>query len=255
VERCSVATKRWLLIAVLVTALVAVVLALTDTQAGPVRALCGAALVLVGSGYALSLVLFRPPRLPGAERILTSVGLSLALSVAAGLLLNLSHRGLTPAREALLLGGLTLGVGGYAAVRDRVRLSSGVRPERVQIPRAHGALFGLAAAVGILALGVAHYSVLHQPAAGLTQLWVQPATEQAVVVGIRTSGGAPNTFSVEVRLGGSVVREIPQIHVLPGQTWQTQVELPAAPSDLAPVDVDLFLPSQAGAAYRQVSLR
>ena len=75
------------------------------------------------------------------------------------------------------------------------------------------------------------------------------------MIGIRNVNGAPDAFTLQVRFGGSLIREVPQIHLAPGQTWQTLVDLPAPPSDLVQVDAALFLPDQGTVAYRQVSLR
>src|SRR4249919_523027 len=89
-------------------AAVAMTLALLVPEIGQARALVGLPLVLFVPGYALTAAAFPAGRLGTIERLLFSVGASLALAALAGLLLQWTALGLRPAAWVIALGNLTL---------------------------------------------------------------------------------------------------------------------------------------------------
>src|SRR4051794_12377385 len=92
------------------------------------RTLCVLPLVFVLPGYALVAVVFPNGALGYAERILFSVGMSLAIAIFGGLLLNLLPWGLQATPWAILLAGTTL-IGCLVAQRQPV--VDGTRPTRL----------------------------------------------------------------------------------------------------------------------------
>src|SRR4051812_23489394 len=89
-------------------AVVAMMLALLTPEIGLARVLIGLPLVLFVPGYALVAAAFPTDRLGNIERLLFSLGASLALAALAGLLLHWTALGLRPAAWAVALGNLTL---------------------------------------------------------------------------------------------------------------------------------------------------
>src|SRR3954468_21171576 len=88
---------------------------------GAVRVLVALPFVLVLPGLALTAALFPTGALDVAERLLFSLGLSLAITALGGLVLQLTPWGLRPASWALLLGLVTLAAGAAAFLRWRGR--------------------------------------------------------------------------------------------------------------------------------------
>src|SRR3954471_19437230 len=89
----------------------AIAIALFVALGGAVRVLVALPFALVLPGLALTLALF-PAGVPdGAERLLFSLGLSLAVTALGGLVLHLTLWGLRPASWTLLLGAITLAAG------------------------------------------------------------------------------------------------------------------------------------------------
>src|SRR3954454_24445758 len=99
---------------------------------GAVRVLVALPFALVLPGLALTLALFPAGALDGAERLLFSLGLSLAVTALGGLVLHLTPWGLRPASWALLLGAITLaaGVAAFLRRRGRPRVEGPVQPRR-----------------------------------------------------------------------------------------------------------------------------
>src|SRR6476659_3163176 len=107
----------------------AMTLALLAPEIGVLRALVGLPLVLLVPGYAIVAAAFPAGRLGTIERLLFSLGASLAVGALAGLLLHWTELGLRPAAWAVALGNLTL-VSSLLALARRWRqpASASVQP-------------------------------------------------------------------------------------------------------------------------------
>src|SRR5512138_185476 len=89
-------------------AALAMTLVLLTPEIGPARAIVALPLALFVPGYALAAAAFPAGRLGGAERLLFSLGASLAAAALCGLMLHWTALGLRPAAWAVALGNLTL---------------------------------------------------------------------------------------------------------------------------------------------------
>src|SRR5918997_6967724 len=99
--------KAYDLYMVLVITVIAVILGLAGVNNVALGVLFGAPLVLFLPGYGLTAAL-ENRQLSPPERLLFSVGLSLALTVLAGLVLSWTPWGLQRGSWAVLLGGMRL---------------------------------------------------------------------------------------------------------------------------------------------------
>jgi len=111
-------TQRSLLIATCVLAATTAVSAVTDLPQA-VRIGCGTLTVFVLPGFALASAARPAPALEPVERLLASVGLSLAMSTAMGALLAALPIGLTRSSFGVLLGVLTIALSFVALARLR----------------------------------------------------------------------------------------------------------------------------------------
>jgi uncharacterized membrane protein len=231
-------------------ALAALGLGLSGVNQPALRLLLGLPLALFLPGYALAAALV--PGSPGwAERLAQSLGLSLALTVLGGFVLNALPGGLQPTSWLVLLAGVTLAGALAAIVRRRGASSVAHTPVRVGPMAAIALAVALLGAVG--AVGVARSGADGQAASGFTQLWMQPDETGAVVIGVRSMEPAPVAYTVRLESGGALLQEWPAVQLAPGETWETAASW-AVPSG-ATLEAALYRADQPDAAYRQVTLQ
>jgi hypothetical protein len=194
----------------------------TSTAVTTLRTIAGLPLVLVLPGYALSLLLL--PSVPDrAWRAAWSVGLSLAVAVLAGLLLDLIPAGLTTVTWTAGLAGVTL-----AALAAVAFLPAAAPPPRAEPsgrtagrPWTWPALAGSALAVA-LAAGAVAVAVVSAPwprPPGFAELRLVPAPGPAASVGVRNAYTRAETFRLTVQNGRSAPMTW-TITLGPGQEWQ-----------------------------------
>ena len=167
-------------------AAVAMMLALLAPEISPARALVALPLVLFAPGYALVAAAFPASRLGTIERLLFSLGASLAVAGLAGLLLHWTALGLRPAAWAVALGNLTLVASLIALVRRWRQPASDTVQRSAGMTLAEGGLLGLALLLVAGALLIARDGAIQQRATGFTQLWVLP--DSAAQAGKRAPG-------------------------------------------------------------------
>ena len=250
------------------TAAAAAVLLLTEvtgatgTSAAVLRVLAGVPLVLVLPGYALSTLLVPVvPVVPAGSgrpgcinpllwRSVWATGLSLAVAVLGGLMLNLTPAGLTRLTWTTSLAAVTmLAVAASAWLRARrapapvpvpVRAPAPVPGSlaihRRPAPASAVAGYALAAlAVTGTAIGLAVASAGWQHSPGFAQLWLVPVQSSAAsggaagsqaTLGVRSGYPHAETFHLVLRRGAQAIGTW-DFTLTAGQTWQRTVLAPA----------------------------
>jgi uncharacterized membrane protein len=205
-------------------------------------------------GYAVTVALF-PRNLPEIpERFLISVGMSLALALLGGLLLNLTRWGLRAESWSLWLGGVTLAACLTALLRrPRQLLSTGPRVNlAIRFDRW---MFILLVALGVVvAMGIATSSALQQKPSSFTQLWILPGDGEnsgTVRLGVNNMELELMSYKLELEQDGSVLRRWPSITLAPGEIWETHVSALAGES----ITATLYRLDAPSVVYRQVTLR
>ena len=216
----------------LVVAAAAVAVALTAFGSSDValRVIPALVLVLVAPGYALREALLPRPDAHAAERVLLTLGLSVAAAAFGGLVLNLTPWGLGPTPWAALLGGLTLAASAVAFARRRGQpaVSPVRRPGWLRLR--DGLMFVLAALLVVVALREAQTEAIRQQSVGFTQLWVLPAGQAdraAVQLGVMSQEPALTRYRLRLEVDGRLVREWQSIALRPSEQWQQTIALPA----------------------------
>jgi len=239
-------------------AVVAMLLALLTPGIGPARALIGLPLVLFVPGYAIVAAAFPTDRLGTIERLLFSLGASLALAALAGLLLHWTALGLRPAAWAVALGNLTLVASLVALVRRRQKPAS-TRVRRIAgMTLVEGGLLGLAALLVVGALLIARDGALQQRATGFTQLWVLPdsaAKDESVRLGVSNREPSDVGYRLLVTASGTIIGSWPQITLGPDEQWEATVALPTTQPISTTVEVVLYRLDAPDTAYRRVLFR
>lgn len=244
------------LITVILVAAAAVAVTLLGIDNGAARVAVALPLVLIAPGYALQAALFPTRELSGVERGLYSVGLSLAITILGGLMLNWSPWGLQAASWALLLGAAALLASAIAWLRRPRLLMPAERPRGPALSLRHGLLLVLAAALVAGAVAAVRAPVASQGLQGYTALWLVPAANgdrRSVRLGIGSQEFASTRYRLRLEMNRRVIRDWPAIELGTGERWEQQIELPADLPDGA-VDAVLYRLDSPESVYRRVTL-
>lgn len=241
----------------LLASLALVAMLTTHINAGNVVLRTSVALLLMFfvPGYALTAALFPRHLLEFQERLLLSLGMSLAITILGGLLLNLTAGGLRAELWTLWLGGVTL-VACLIALLRRPRQPMIARPRlNFAIPLDQGVFIVLVALGVIVAMGIATSSALQQKATSFTQLWILPIDGEnsgTVRLGVNNMESVTMRYRLKLEDGGHLLREWQPIMLAPGEIWETLVDTPYTADK--PLTATLYRLDAPEAPYRQVVL-
>ena len=247
------------LIAALIIAVLNVVWAQLYISIPVVGLILALPLALVLPGYTLTEVLFHKRSLNASERLVFSLGLSLAIVILSGLFLNMFPVGLQTASWAVLLGLLTLVFSLLAMyLRRDVPVSGGQQPLRFRLMTYQGILFGLAIAGTILSFVYAATGVKEQPRPGFTQLWMLPEVQAgkscAVRLGVRSFESTPVTYHLTITMNGDQVAMPPSVSLASQEEWDRSVQVSPMATDEIYVEVRLYRLDKLESVYREVHL-
>ncbi len=219
------------------------------------RVLVGLPFALVLPGLALTSAAFPAGRLEVAERILLSLGLSLAVTTLGGLLLDLTPWGLRPRSWVALLGLITVVAGGVALARWRQHPAAAT-PGRSGLSWAQALVCGLAALVLVGALTLTVRGAEGQATVGFTQLWMTQADggNAAVDIGLSNREPDPTEFRLQFEVDQRV-RRTWTLTLQPGETWEQAVALPSDLPQAATIETVLYRGDSPSVVYRRVKLQ
>jgi hypothetical protein len=212
-------------------------------------------LVFVLPGYTLTEALFHKRPLNPAHLLLFSLGLSLAIDMLSGFILN--RVGLHALSWAMILGLLTGVFSLLAAYLRRGIPASEVQPPKFRLNIYQSILFGLAVAVALVSVVYSIISAERQPSPGFTQLWMLPAAQYggcAISVGVHSFESTPVAFRVTMTTNEVQVTTWSSIILAPQQEWQQLVPVPLGVDSNTSVDVRLYRLDKPSSVYRQVHL-
>ncbi len=241
---------------------IAILLALANVNSLFLRVLFELPLIMVLPGYVLCVALFPQRDFPAYGRILLSLGLSIAVTVLGGLLLNLTPWGIQTTTWVFWLGGVTLGVTVLAALRRLSQPPSSISNDlahtawRFDLRAGSALLFGLAILLVSFALLITRAPAPPQGLEGYTQLWLlpDPNTKTAVRLGISSNEFETTNYKLELQLGGKELQEWTPIILKPGEDWETTVTLPK-PVGSDTIEALLYRLDQPETVYRHGSLK
>ena len=232
-------------------AAIAMALALLAPGIGVVQLLVGLPLGLFLPGYALTSALFPARGLSIAERLLFSLGLSLALMAVGGLLLFWSKHELRPTAWTILLGAVTL----LAAVVALARSWQRPAPASIgaRLTKAQSIQLVLAALLVVGAVQLSRAGAAQGRNAGFTQLWMlpsDPARRNSLRLGVANHELRAMSYRLQVASGGAIVDEWPQITLAPDQQWSAIVALPEDRPAGPTVEATLYRLDEPASVYR-----
>lgn len=221
-----------------------------------VRAIIGVPFVLFVPGYALTAALFPKQDRDMLERVVYSIGLSIALAIISGVALNTTVWGLQENVWALLLVSLTIGSSLIAWLRRSGQLvAQSLLQTRLRWDQL--LLFGLAIEVIITAALLTQLPVPAHGGEGYTMLWIQPdenPNSHLVQVGFKSMELTGTNYVLDIQVNGAVVQEWHNIELKPGQTWQDNAQLPVQEGGHI-VEAVLYRADSPSQVYRRVSLQ
>ena len=239
---------------IMILTLIAAGLVLGNVELRLVRAVLTGLLAFLFPGYALTAWLFARQPITVAARMVFSLGVSIALTAAIGLILHVAGPGLTAQNWAIFLSTITL-VGCIAGILKRPQ---NVIAERMIANLTPGQIVVIGAAIGLalVAVRLAQDGVRQQPRPGFTQLWMLPDEndDSGVQLGIRNEEGLPVAYELRLELGGEVVEAWDVIPLAPGETWEMTALIPEGAGGNEVVTALLYRVDIDEAVYRSATL-
>ncbi|CAG0927117.1 hypothetical protein TFLX_00362 [Thermoflexales bacterium] len=244
------------LILVVGVAILAVVVLLAMPGVLPLRILCAVLLVLILPGYALTAAFFPGHFLDIPQRVLFSLGLSLAVTALVGLSLHVLKQSLQLTSWSLALGGVTLAAALLAAWRRRSLVQPVYSPDtfRFKPNVREGVLLGLALFVTGAALQLARVPTPNPNVSGYTLLWMVPAENGSnqLRVGVDSKEFDITRYNVQLFDNGRLLERWPDLELEPGGSWQTAIELAATPAVTSTIEARLYRSDAPEQVYRRV---
>jgi hypothetical protein len=230
---------------------------LADLALRATRLIVGSVLVLLLPGFAITAATFAGRRLDTAERLLFSLGLSLAIGALGGIVLNGLPFGLGTASWTILLGGITLAAGTVWLVRRRRPLIVSMDQSARALKTRGRLLLALAVAVVMAAWGIAVVAAAEQPSSGFSQLWMLPtgaADHPLLLLGMKSTETRPTRYTLDLVQGGVILSEWHSADVAPGQEWHVTTAVPTGLKTSGTVEARLYRTDAPDVVYRRVEL-
>lgn len=229
------------------------ILALMYVSPDALRIIASVPLVLFLPGFALTLILFPRQSIGMADRLLLSVGLSVAFTALSGLLLNLTPWGLQASSLwIVLLLSIAVEIVVIFFARRTWWTNAGTFPAGLNFNTRQWVLMALAALLTVMAVRVARTPTPQQGLDGYTMLWIQSAdTPNAVHVSVKSDEFDTTRYQVKYQFNGTV-REGSTFKLQPGETWERIVPIPAGVSAGNSFSVLLYRLDSPDQVYRRV---
>jgi uncharacterized membrane protein len=210
--------------------------------------------VLIAPGNALICAIIPGSSLSRLERFLFAIGLSLAVVILSGLVLNITPWGLQSNSWLLLLSVITL-VSSVIAMWRRWRIQSKESaPERFYLPPRQVLYFGMAIVVISSALILTLTPRSPNNIQGYTSLWILPGPvtqPDTLIVGIHSQEVEITHYSLQITYNGQLKQEWSDISLTPGILWEQSITVPAGQGLMEAV---LYRIDNPGIVYRRVSI-
>lgn len=218
----------------------------------------GLLLVLVLPGYALTTALFTPQQLGWAERLLLSMGASIALAIVGSVALRQSGVQLQAPYWIGLSVVVTVGAALSVWLMRRPQDVVAEAPLQVRLNSSHLVLLGLAVLVTSVAFTTSRSAASSAIYQGYTILWLTPqegTTPQRLQLGVTSKELTTTTYTVQIKVDDQVAQEWPELQLAPHQNWQASLEVPSEQMAQSTVEVLLYRLGQPETPYRRVVLR
>lgn len=246
------------LILIVTIALMDVVWVLLPSHPSVVGIVLALPLVFLLPGYTLTEALFYKRPFDGIYRFIFSLGLSLAIDILSGFILNIFPTGLRAMSWAVFLGLLTVVFSLLVAYLRRGSSIGWIRLPKFGFGIHEYILLGLSIVVTILSIEYSAIEVVQQLHPDLTQLWMLPSTQAdnncAVRLGIHSFEPTAVTYRITMTVNGIQGNVWPSIVLAPQEKWDRLVPIPSRSTSSIYVEVRLYKSDKPRAPYHEVHI-
>ncbi len=219
-----------------------------------IRAILTIPIVLYVPGNALVSIIFTQSKPRFWERMVYSLGSSLALVILGGLLLGLTPWGLESASWSVMMAVITLLLSGLAIwQRWNIPLVKPSPPQR-RLPVHQAILLGMAVLVVTSAIKLTYSPRLPENIQGYTTLWIDPSPQaqpDSLNFGIHSQELGTTAYLLILTFNGQTLYRWTNITLEPGMQFQETVKMPVGKGR---VELALYRTDDPGVIYRQVSI-
>jgi hypothetical protein len=210
-------------------------------------------LVLFLPGFALTVILFPSKSLGIVERLLLSLGLSVALTALLGLLLNVTPWGLQASSLWIaLLSCLAVEAVLILFFRRNWWIDSIGIPGGFNFNARQWVLMALAAVITLMAVRVASAPAPQEGMAGYTMLSIEAAPmPDAVRVSVQSDEFQTTSYHIRYQYN-DILRDGPSFRLQPGESWDKTVPLPKTQWNGSSFTVLLYRLDSPDTIYRRV---
>ncbi len=219
-------------------------------------------LIFLLPGYTFVEVLFHRRPVDGVRRLLLSFGLSIALDILSGLIINLFPIGLTRLSWACYLSSFVIVLSLVALCLRGKNSLNGLWLSQIRLDiRKHlvGELF-ICAALGIVifAFLFSYSSALHQHRKGFTQFWMvqsaKPGQNCSVLIGVDSFEFKQMKYHLIMTTNNAQPTLLPLVVLSPQKTWQIVVPINPPLNGSVFVEARLYRADEPTHVYRAVHL-
>jgi uncharacterized membrane protein len=211
------------------------------------------AFILIVPGNALMGAIFPTASLTKLERVLYTIGLSLAVVIISGLILNTTQWGLQTKSWLIILAVISLVASVIAIFRRWQIPADETKPGSFYLPLDQ--VFILAMAVIVIGFSIT-LAISPKPAdniQGYTSLWISPPPDNqpgTLLVGVHSQELKTTQYRLQVSFNGQLIQEWTNLSLAPGNQWEQSITVPAGQGT---VEAVLYRADKPGAVYRHVS--
>jgi len=215
-------------------------------------------LVFLLPGYTLTEALFYKRPFDGVYRCIFTLGLSLAIDILSGFILNIFPIGLWSTSWAIFLGLLTVLFSLLVAYLRRGSSIGGIRLPKFGFGIHQYILLGLSIVVAILSIEYSAIGVVQQPHPDLTQLWMLPSTQAnnncAIRLGVHSFETTSVTYQLTMAINGVQANTWSPVVLAPQEEWDRLVPIPPRYTSGIYIEVRLYKSDKPRTVYRTVHL-
>jgi uncharacterized membrane protein len=250
------------LIVVILIALLNLLLALRPGYVRIIGLVFALPLIFLCPGYTFVEVLFHRRPVDGVRRLLLSFGLSIALDILSGLIINLFPLGLTRLSWAFYLSSFVTVLSLVAFCLRGKKSLNGLWLSQVRLNvRKHlaGELF-LCAALGIVifAFLFSSNSALHQHRKGFTQFWMVQSEKHgqscSVLIGVDSFEFKQMKYHLIMTINKAPPMLLPLVVLSPQKSWKIIVPIAVSAKSSVVIGAQLYRADQPTHIYRDVHL-
>lgn len=214
--------------------------------------------VFLFPGYALTQALYHNRSLDKAQQFILSLGLSFAINILNGFILNIFPVGLQAKSWAVSLGLLTVFFSLLAVyLRRKPSIDEILWPKLKTSIRGY-LLIGLAITIAILSVWYSVITVVQQPYPGFTQFWMLPSKQSnescAVLVGVHSFESVPVTYRVVMTMNGIQVTRPLTVILEPQQERDWSISLKLTAANTMNIEAQLYRADKPNIRYREVHM-